>query len=267
MTSDSHLYPGFRFAGALASVDAQRRLQRDALATLPLQHLLSVGCGYGDELELMLGGREGGDDALRVLAVDLADVGHEVGSLPNVARLGERFRFQRLGLLDAEAINDFGGFDVVQCGFVLHDIEPHDKGRAIATLARAVRPGGYLLVSDIFLSEGGGDAREIGSIYDLFIAEARDALDRRRLNRGQYEALIGDSACPGLIRSRCDAMRGTRDHFEKPSALVHRARQAGLVLHRLFTNPRSGRLLVMLFHRPPEVRRGTGPMKENGHGL
>lgn len=266
MTSDSHLYPGFRFAGALASVDMQRRLQQDALATLPVRQLLSVGCGYGDELDVMLDGNVARDDSFRVFGIDLADVADEVRARPNVARLGDRFKFGRLGLLDVESIEGFGSFDVVQCGFVLHDIDPEDKELAIDKLARAVRPGGCLLISDIFLSDG-DVPREIESIYDEFIAEAHDALRRGQLERDQYEALAGDGACPGLIRSRSDAMRGTRDHFEESSVLIDRARRAGLVLQQVLTNPRSGHLLVMVFTRPRNIRLGGRPTRGNDHVL
>lgn len=248
MKPDSHLYEGFRFAGALSSIATQRKMQREILISSGARHLLSIGCGFGEELECLLSNRDEANSAFRVVGTDIAPVEGAVSAQPSVAMLGKRFEFSAINLLDIDSLSGFMAFDLVQCGFVLHDIEPGKKDYALDLMARAILPAGLVMVSDIFLTRG--DIRaESQEIYDCFITEASEALDEGRLDHSQHRALTGDGTSSGLIRARLDAVSGKRDHFEKPSSLIDRARKAGLVLQQIWKNPRNERLQVLTFSR------------------
>jgi SAM-dependent methyltransferase len=108
-------------------------LRRYALPAAPL--ILDGGCGSGEASRRLA-------EAFprsTVLGVDILD--HHLERARDAARhLGERIRFEHrtlfgLGLPDAS-------FDLVVCRHVLQSI-PHAE-RAVAELARVVRPGGWL---------------------------------------------------------------------------------------------------------------------------
>lgn len=108
-------------------------LRRYALPAAPL--ILDAGCGTGEASRRLA---EAFPDST-VLGVDILD--HHLERARDAARhLGERIRFEHrtlfgLGLPDAS-------FDLVVCRHVLQSI-PHAE-RAVAELARVVRPGGWL---------------------------------------------------------------------------------------------------------------------------
>ena len=242
----SHLYPGFKHAGALESVQAQRILQGGILWRLAPRKLLIVGSGYGEELNEFLGFQRSTDVCGDLSIIDLADVRSELTLQPHVVRLNSKISFRQLDLLQADELDGFGAFDIIQCGFVLHDIAPHEKDRAFENLANAIAPGGHVLVSDIFV-ESPGDVGEISGIYDRFIHEGEVALREGRLCDHEFQALVGDGIAMGLKRSRKESVRGERDSFEPLGVLLERARRAGLALVDLTPNPLNKHLFVLLF--------------------
>ncbi|MGH9891281.1 MAG: hypothetical protein ACREA0_04715, partial [bacterium] len=141
----------------------------------------------------------------------------------------------------------------VQCSFVLHDICPALRDQAVELLAKAVRPGGHVLISDIFVRTA-GDPVEVVAIYDGFIGEASQALGGGLLERDQFDALVGDGVRMGLTRTRREAARGQRDFFEEPRSLVVRAQRAGLRLVQIARNRLNAHLLVLLLTRRQGLR-------------
>lgn len=136
------------FAANAASWDQLRSLHvpeeaveaamRRAIGTRPFGSLLDLGTGTGRMLELFAGlyGRGVGVDASQpMLAVARA----------NLDRNGVGNVQVRHGDVYALAV-PHGSFDLVTIHQVLHFLE--DPARAVAEAARAVRPGGRLLVVD-----------------------------------------------------------------------------------------------------------------------
>ena len=129
-----------------------RERRMDGLAWRGDERVLDVGCGRGLFLigaakRLSNGGRAYGIDLWR--AGDLTGNGPEA-TLANAAAEGVADRITVI-TADARALPfDAGTFDVVVSSVALHNI-PDATGRALAVseIARVVRPGGRVLITDI----------------------------------------------------------------------------------------------------------------------
>ena len=245
-TSTTHLYAGFRHAGALASVHAQRDSQRRVLALLPGARLLIVGSAFGEEANCILYGTS---RWMTVVAIDLADLASQVRRQPGLSALGSRLSCGQCDLLDAHTVQGYGGFDVAQCGFVLHDVRPQEKQHAMRQLAFAVRPGGHVIVSDIFSPMDQRQVSHAARVYDVFLREAVTARYLGHLTSRDFDELVGDGGGPGLLRSREEAVQGSRDFFESMEETIARARCEGLLLQGVGRNPSNADLAVLLFRR------------------
>lgn len=120
-------------------------------------HVLDAGCGFGQYAYWLL--RQ--DPRVRVTAVDLKET-----YLTRAQRffeqvgLGDRISFRRHDL--TEPLAEEGVFDVALSVDVLEHIE--DDRAALESMARALRPGGYLVLStpsDL----GGSDALATGASF------------------------------------------------------------------------------------------------------
>jgi hypothetical protein len=257
--NESHLYSGFKYASYLPSIRVQRFIQRRILHGLLHQNgnasLLSIGAAFGDELNELLAGVENED--LKVYAIDLAYVNEEIYEQPFAIKLGKRFQWLQIDLLEAESIDGFGKFAVTQCGFTLHDIQPNDKKRAFMVLANSVREGGWIILSDIFITNPAAEdfnspsyKAEVDSIYSFFLGEASDAHAKGILDERGLAALIGDANYPGLRRSLADALKGSRDFFETLTQTQQRLTSAGLIVQQVISNTVNPKLAVVLARRP-----------------
>ncbi len=254
--SESHLFRGFRFAGRLPSIEAQRNIQSSLISELIRDYqiglFLSIGCAFGNELNEFYASCEH-FRSLDVVAIDLADVNRELHSQAFARALGQRLEWEQLDLLDIRSLPRYGMFDIVQCGFVLHDICPPDKEQAYQVLADSVRLGGWLILSDmfpLFSDSPSGIAKEyvseVKKLYESFIAEANSARERGILSADEWNALVGDGHSPGLKSNLHEALTGSRDFFETQSQTERRLVQAGLVIERVIQNPINSRLAVIL---------------------
>jgi len=252
--SHSHLYQGFRFASVLPSIRAQREIQRKILHILRIKTLLVLGCAFGDELAQLLEGITYMSSDISVTAIDLASVEDALRAHTFAKVLGPHLKWRSLDLLDAAQLPEYGEFDVVQCGFVLHDVPYDDKDRAMAVLSGAIRPGGHLIISDMFISDKQDRLTEACNIYDAFLSEASSARNSGLLGAEEYRPLVGDGVQPGLHRSKKEATEGMRDFFDSLESLIDRFRKAGLHICRIEPNPINSSLSVILAVRPPTQR-------------
>ncbi|MDQ0395273.1 ArsR/SmtB family transcription factor [Labrys monachus] len=121
-----------------ASDEAVEAALRDEIGTRPVQALLDIGTGTGRMLELFapLAVRAVGVDAsAEMLAVARA----------NLERSGVRNAVVRQGDLFALPV-EAGAYDLVIIHQVLHYLD--DGARALREVARALRPGGRLVIVD-----------------------------------------------------------------------------------------------------------------------
>jgi hypothetical protein len=254
----SHLYPGFKYANYLPSIATQRLIQKEMLQsildTASNVSLLSLGCAFGDEMNVLLYDRA--NEYEEVWAIDLAPVEKDVCQQPFALELGRRFQWRQIDLLEVEDLPNFGTFTVTQCGFTFHDVKPENKDRAFSILANSVRQGGWVVFSDIFVDAvtDGYDSQsyklQVESIYNSFLDEASDANERGILDDQRLAALVGDGSLPGLRRSLNEAIQGSRDFFETLTQTQRRMTLAGLHVQRVVQNMINSRLTVILAKRP-----------------
>ena len=118
------------------------RALREAGAALAGATVLDVGCGTGFFTQLYL------ERGARVTGVDITSA--------SVERLATRFPEARFVQADVGESAPEGRFDVVNAFDVLYHITDDGRWeRAVQNLARAVAPGGLLLITDLFARRGG----------------------------------------------------------------------------------------------------------------
>jgi SAM-dependent methyltransferase len=126
----------------------------DEVRALSPERLLEVGCGRGELAERFV--REG----IEVVALDQSERMVELTRERGVeAHVGD---VQSLPFEDGE-------FDVVVANFMLYHVP--DLDRALAELARVLRPGGHLVAA----------TNGIGQLAELWELVGRDLSDRRKL--------------------------------------------------------------------------------------
>ena len=125
---------------ALRALVLQNCLERAGL--LPSgRRVLDVGCGTGFWTEFYV------SRGAHYTGVDIAQV--------SVDRLAERYPEQRFARADVSDGVPGGPYDVVNVFDVLYHITDEARWQAaLANLARAVAPGGVLLVTDVFSERG-----------------------------------------------------------------------------------------------------------------
>lgn len=242
----SYLYDGFRAVVFLPSILRQRELQALLLAALPIRSVVFAGCGFGDEMSSLLA------TALRnvqdIVAIDIADVSHDVFEAAD--RLAKPISFFDCDLLDLEDVRGSGSFDLVQAGFVFHDLTEAEKDEGFGVAARVLKSGGYFLVSDFFP----GDLTP-EDLYGAFIDEAEVEARAGRMPSAARDEFLGDGETPGLLRTITRAAAGERDFFDRPDAAADRARRHGLRLIQTRVNDINETMRVLLFQKVTIGRR------------
>jgi hypothetical protein len=198
-------------------------------------------------LEQILTGIDLENPEFTMTAIDIADVEDEIRLRKFATTLGSRFILRRLALHESDRL---GAFDVVQCGFVLHDMSPATKDAALATLAKAVSPGGYLIVSDFFLLEIRDVPSQKRELYTCVIEEAEHALRVGHLGQAEFQILLGDGRGPGLLATRAEAICEERDFFDTVSLMQERAARFGFQLVQTHHNALNRWLTILVMQRP-----------------
>jgi 2-polyprenyl-3-methyl-5-hydroxy-6-metoxy-1,4-benzoquinol methylase len=233
----SHLYPGFQFAGRLQTIEYQRIIQKIIIRHFNPHDVLSIGCAQGDELEMLFDNENLAINDYNITAIDLYNVEKELCSKKFVRSLGSRFFWQQMDLLECDILHDYGQYDMVQCGFVLHDIPYELKDLALYILKRAVTSEGYIIVSDFFLTSANKYKAQISSLYEKFIHEAQQVQKRGSLSPWSYHQLVGDSTTPGIYRTKQDALHGDRDFLDDLSSFIKRVERMQLEICSIYSNP------------------------------
>lgn len=243
----SNIFPGFKHVSNLESIKAQRQLQCDILRASGDNvngKFISVGTAYGDELAYFA---RGGvlDSWSFVNAIDIAEeVKNDLLFHPDLACIKDKFTFDQMNLLDIPHHSGSYYWDCIQCGFVLEDIEYEDKQTAYDNLFISLSGNGILIISEMFVDNRRQDLikdfdrrQQISELYDYFLSEASECLQRGNLTKDQYRLLCGDGQCPGLHSTKAIAIAGERDYFETREQTEKHLHDAGFSSIQYYPNP------------------------------
>ncbi len=214
-------------------------LTRRLAERLDLQHgerVLDVACGIGTTALLLAAEREVDVDGIDLGATQIAHARARAAA----AGLGDRARFE---VGDAERLPvDDGQFDAVVCECALCTFP--DKAAAAAEMARVLRPGGRVGITDIWLDPTRldpelrglagrvacvADARPIADVVALVEAAGFGVTQRRTSRRGAARhdrAHCRPPASPAPRRSPC-APRVQHSWRHRDGQACRRARRAG----------------------------------------
>jgi ubiquinone/menaquinone biosynthesis C-methylase UbiE len=242
------VYSGFKYVGKLPSIEKQRILQKDLLDNFNCSHkkFLQIGTGDGFEMEVLIQSNffSHCNPTIYLCEVDLSYFSKS--SLPNLSRYSGQSEEIVCSVEKIEEIFPAATLDIIQIGFVMHDIEcPTEKDEAFASLFSILKPNGKLVFSDSFINNIPQNSEEyektrknqVASLYDFFIKEADDCLKNGGLNKSEYELLLGDGKTAGLVKTKADAIRGVRDFYEEIGTTIARLRKAGFEIMSVIDNP------------------------------
>jgi ubiquinone/menaquinone biosynthesis C-methylase UbiE len=190
-----------------ALIDVEEAALRALVEDLPPGRALDAACGTG-----------------RVAAI-LAELGHEVTGVDPTPAMLERARSRgiRVTFLAgdlAELPVEDGSFDLVTCALALTHVE--ELGPAIGELARVLRPGGALVISDVHPV-----AAATGAHAQLKRADGSRAVTRNHVHWPSDYVLAFDAS--GLRVERCEEPRAGAALFETiANDDVREAAEAGL---------------------------------------
>lgn len=246
---ESHLYQGFKYVSSLESIKAQRQLECSLIVKPENSYFrnlrfLSIGTAYGDELAFFA--REGVLDYWsQIVGIDIVgEVGTDVLSQPDLARLHDKLFFRQLDLQQLPPPFGENYWDCIQCGFVLEDIEYSNKQNVYNKLFRSLNGQGILIISEMFVDNqkktndsDGLRKQQITDLYDWFLEEARECLRHGSLAQDQYTLLCGNGQSPGLLLTKKMAVDGARDYFETREQIETHLFKAGFHGVNYYPNP------------------------------
>jgi ubiquinone/menaquinone biosynthesis C-methylase UbiE len=172
--------------------------------------MLSIGIGYGDELNSMLSKLKAthGFEFQRVCGID---INNEVG-----ANLEDTFKVEK-STANLVEYNTDTKFECVQCSFVIHDIKDEDKCRAFEKLSELIQDNGTLLISEMLINNKIDNdpikdlkrKNQIDKLYIGVINEVNTFINSKsNKEKKEYELLKNK-----LLEIKEDARQVRRDYF------------------------------------------------------
>lgn len=199
----------------------------------PGASLADLGCGDLALLapllrSLPLGRFEGVDAAAAVLPLAAANLAAANLTAANPGAVAYPCQWTHQDLLAwAESSPPGDRFDLITCCFALHHLSDDDKQRALAALLDRLRPGGALLIADVFRRDGEGRSAYV------------DRYARRIETTWQ--------ALPAEDRQRVLAHLSANDEPAERSDFVARARRAGWCSRWIWQGSHGAEALLLLW--------------------
>jgi ubiquinone/menaquinone biosynthesis C-methylase UbiE len=138
----------------VGGLEALRDQALDHIGVRPGTRVLELGCGTGGVTRKLLG------RGARVTAVDWSEV--------MLRRARDRAPEARFEVSELTAYAPDRAYDLVVLCFVLHELDPADRARALAVASDALVPGGRLGVVDHALPRRGLVARAASALVHAF---------------------------------------------------------------------------------------------------
>jgi SAM-dependent methyltransferase len=253
------MYPGFNQINKFPSIIEQRSIQRKYLRNILNSSkdvkikLLSIGVGDGEELNMILLDSNLVNDIEKIYCIDKVDNYFQPSKLPNLKFILNKIYFIKQDIKKLYDNIQENEFDIIQCGFLMHEIEYEHKDRVINLLNNLLKAKGILICSDIDMDnfvrndreEDNKRKRNIISLYNKFIAEAKKCLKNKVMTMEEFNLLCGDGRNNGLLFSKNNAINGLDDYYEPLKTITDRINRCGFNCEDIFINSKSRSLFVI----------------------
>lgn len=110
---------------------------------------------------------------LSAVVMDLPDAVEHAAPLLARERMGDRVRHQVGNALEGDLGSSL--YDVVFTANLVHHFDEEENLRLARRAARALRPGGYFVILDVFRADSPEDAGQVGALADLYFALTSEA--------------------------------------------------------------------------------------------
>jgi len=252
------MFFGFKYINKLPSMYEQRLLQRSLLEKIvgnqnnKLEFLI-VGIGDGEELNYLISNQNTSKKINNIYCVDLLDAYFNPHLLPNINKILKKIVFLKENVLKIEKYFRNVKFDLIQCGFFMHEIEYKDKDRVLKLLNNLLKIKGFLICSDIDADnivrndrvEDNKRKRNISTLYNTFIAEAKECFKNKIMNQEEFNLLCGNGSNNGLLFSKKRAINGLDDYYEPLKTLRNRIDRCGFTCEEISKNSKNRSLFVI----------------------
>lgn len=160
-----------------AAIQAAEILDIGGESCPPGIHILDIGCGAAVWSSAMAHR----DSAAKVVAIDYAESSVAATNTADSIALGERFEFREADLSNLELTDD--EFDLVVIARRLHYLSDNDTKTMLRAAAAATKPGGRLVVIDLFRVPSRKTLTETIEALKLELGTAEGSM--RTLQQGQ----------------------------------------------------------------------------------
>jgi len=253
------MYPGFKFINKLPSINEQRLIQRKFLVhilaskQLKMIKFLSAGVGDGEELDFLFASSILKSAIAKVICIDILNSYFNPYSLSNLSNVLNKTAFIQEDVRNIQKRFNQGEFDIIQCGFLMHEIKYENKNDVLINFFNLLKPNGYLIYSDIFadnhkrqsLDEELLRIKSIERIYNSFIKEAIECVKNGAMASDEWNLLCGDGIKEGLLKSMKKAMDGLDDYYEPLDKARFRLRDCGYWDIMTYANKKNDHLFVI----------------------
>lgn len=253
------MYPGFKFIGKLPSINEQRLIQKKVLENILLSkrieriNFLSVGVGDGEELNFLLTSPILKSSIAKVICIDILNSYFNPYSLPNVRDMNNKITFVQEDARNLHKHLTQAEFDIIQCGFLMHEIKYEDKNNILLQFFNLLKPAGYLVYSDIFTDNYKQEnphedllrVKNIERLYKFFIEEATECVKNGVMTQTEWDLLYGDGVTEGLIKSMERDMEGLDSYYEPLDKAKSRLIECGYRDIETYGNQKNDYLFVI----------------------
>lgn len=242
------MYKGFQYAGRLPSIQKQRILQKEFLDNIDCTSkcFLQAGVGDGYETNVLFQSNFFKKCTPKVYLCDIDLSFLNISHHNFISNYSGQINQISCSISELNIWFNEPTFDVIQVGFVMHDIEhPKEKDEIFSSLYSILNPKGKLIFSDSFIDKMPTDNSEYEMkrkertivLYDFFIGEANECLKHNLLMQNEFDALLGNGNNDGIMKTQKDAANGMRDYYEDVNTTIGRMKLAGFSIKSVINNP------------------------------
>jgi len=208
----SYLYNEYYLVSHVPSLVNQWEIQAIEVLKNKPENILIIGPGFGYEINSIINKLNADDSHLKL--IEWLDLDREyAGKGIQTEKIPPSIIVRRIKPDNLMELDEDNRWDCIVCSFVLHDIKYENQKDAISILYKALKPGGTVLISEMFLdnrvrSEYVEDLerkKEIDVLYNGFYDEVQKEISGETVGKMKF--------LKELLKIKDGSRNGTRDYF------------------------------------------------------